>query len=653
MADNLQKFYKAYCLKFIDGALRKAVGHPPNVATDKALFTQVVINPGWESLPLPIRMAGRQKMRWDDFLQEARKEAYIAADSKIAFRPDAGARVLALLVKMFPVEPAEASTTFDAAASQGPPLARRVTPTASPSAVSTATAPSEPSIGIDLGTTYSVVAHVDAHGRPCTIINSAGDLITPSVILLDSAGPVIGKEAVLAAPMEPERIAVCVKRDMGARTYRKKVNEEYLPPEVLSSLILRALKEDAERKLGPVKKAVVTVPAYFDEARRRATVDAGALAGLEVLDIINEPTAAAICYGFQIGYLDKTAAAVGDKPLRVLVYDLGGGTFDVTIVEIVGNSFKAIATDGDVTLGGRDWDEKLVEIAAERVKAELREDPRHNPNTLQELWIAAESAKKTLTERTKTTMYVNHLGSRHKLEITRQEFEEATASLVGRTRTTTEIVVRQAGLKWADIDKVLLVGGSSRMPMIQSMLEEIAGKPPERSVSPDEAVAHGAALYADLLMSQQGQSSRGQSFSVTNVNSHSLGIVGFDKLTGRKKNQILIPKNTQLPHSFQGTFKTHKENQQNVVIRIVEGESERPEACSQIGVCKVEPLPSNLPAGWPIYVRYAYLANGQLQVFAQVKGQSKAVVTTFERENNMADEEISLWRGYLESQALS
>ncbi len=204
-----------------------------------------------------------------------------------------------------------------------------------------------PAIGIDLGTTYSVVAYVDAHGRPSSIPNAVGDIITPSVVLVDDTGPIVGKEAVLAAAMEPEKIAECAKRDMGSKFFRKKVNGEFLPPEVISSLILKALKEDAERKLGPLKNAVITVPAYFDESRRQATIDAGKLAGLNVLDILNEPTAAAIAYGYQLGFLDPAGKSTINKPLRVLVYDLGGGTFDVTIVEIQGNSFKALATDGD------------------------------------------------------------------------------------------------------------------------------------------------------------------------------------------------------------------------------------------------------------------------------------------------------------------
>jgi molecular chaperone DnaK len=374
-------------------------------------------------------------------------------------------------------------------------------------------------------------------------------------------------------------------------------------------------------------------------------VDAGRLAGLEVLDILNEPTAAAIAYGYQIGFLDRYCRLPSDRPLRVLVFDLGGGTFDVTIVEIQGNSFKALATDGDVSLGGKDWDEQVINIAAEEFRHHHREDPRTNPASLQELWIAVELAKKTLTERPRASLYVNHLGTRLKVEITREQFEEATAALLARTRTTTEIVVRQAGLSWADIDKVLLVGGSTRMPMVPRMLEELSGKKPERSVSADEAVAHGAALYADLLL----QSGKGQSpsFSITNVNSHSLGIVGVEASTGRKRNQILIPKNTPLPHTVSKVFKTHKPNQGSVVIRVVEGESERPEACTEIGVCSIGDLPDNLPAGWPVQVSYSYEANGRLHVNAKLKGQQAGVTTHFLRSSSLSENEIALWLEYI------
>jgi molecular chaperone DnaK len=310
-------------------------------------------------------------------------------------------------------------------------------------------------------------------------------------------------------------------------------------------------------------------------------------------------------------------------------------------VEIQGRSFRALATDGDVALGGKDWDEKLLNLAATRFIDKHREDPRNNPSSLQDLWQAAETAKKTLSERPKAAIYVNHLGTRLKVDVTRAEFEEATAALLGRTRTTTEIVVRQAGLSWKEIDKVLLVGGSTRMPMVQRMVEELTGQPPERSVSPDEAVAHGAALYANLLLQQQGKHSGEPGFTVTNINSHSLGIVGFDA-KGRKRNKILIPRNTPLPATVAGTFKTHKDSQANVAIRIVEGESERPEACIEIGTCTIANLPQELPAGSPLHVSYTYHANGRLEVSGGLKGQS-SVTTVFQRENALNNDEMKLW----------
>ena len=210
-----------------------------------------------------------------------------------------------------------------------------------------------PAVGIDLGTTFSLVAHLDSAGRPWTIPNAEGDMLTPSVVLFEGSSVVVGKEAVKAAALEPERIAQFVKRDMGSAVYSKAINGEHLPPEVIQSLILEKLKRDAEAKLGPFRKVVITVPAYFNEPRRKATQDAGHLAGLEVLDIINEPTAAAISFGVQEGFL--TAKGEAKRPEKVLVYDLGGGTFDVTLMDIDGKNCTVVATAGDVCLGGIDF----------------------------------------------------------------------------------------------------------------------------------------------------------------------------------------------------------------------------------------------------------------------------------------------------------
>jgi molecular chaperone DnaK len=496
-------------------------------------------------------------------------------------------------------------------------------------------------VGIDLGTTYSLVAFVE-DGKPCCIPNENGDLLTPSAVLFDEGGVVVGKEALLAAAMEPEKVAQFVKRDMGAKVYRKKINGEYLPPEVISSLILRNLKTDTERRRGPVTRAVITVPAYFEETRRRATMAAGRLAGLEVLDIINEPTAAAIAYGHQLGFLDRAGHPAGGSPLRVLVYDLGGGTFDVTIVEIRPRGFKVRATDGDTGLGGKDWDDRLIDLAAERFRQRFREDPRDNPVSLQELRLAVEAAKRTLTERGKATLYVNHLGERLKVEVTREEFEKATADLLERTRISVEIVLRQAGLDWSAIDRILLVGGSTRMPMIGRLLEEMSGRPPDRSVCPDQAVAQGAALYAESLAPLGGAAGAQASFSVQDVASHGIGILGSDPKTGRKANRVIIPKNTPLPRTVTRSFRTLKRDQKSVLIHVLEGESERPEACSRVGTCEIRDLPPDLPAGWPVRVRYTYEANGRLHVSARVKGHEAAVTADFICENSITDEDLRL-----------
>jgi len=506
-------------------------------------------------------------------------------------------------------------------------------------------------IGIDLGTTYSVVAHVDSHGRPISIPNASGEITTPSVVLFDEDGPVVGREAALAAPMHPEHVADCVKRDMGNRNYRKQIRGGWLPPEVISSLILRRLKADAERKLGPISAGVVTVPAYFDEPRRKATIDAGRLAELEVLQIINEPTAAAIAFGYQSGYLDPNDSLKPPHPTKVLVYDLGGGTFDVTVVEMDGNDFRAIATDGDVRLGGRDWDDRLSDIVAERFRHQHREDPRENPASLYELQTAVEIAKRTLSELKKASVYVNHLGTRMKVDVSREEFEEATSTLLERTRTTAEIVVLQAGLAWGDIDKVLLVGGATRMPMVGRMLEDLTGKQPDRSASPDEVVAHGAALYAELIARQRGLTEGRTTFTLHDINSHSLGIVGFDKRTQQRLNSIIIPKNSTLPCAVTKRFVTAKRNQRSVAIQVLEGESEVPDACTQVGICTIRDLPSDLPGGWPILVRYEYDANGQLRVIAKLKGHEASVHADFVRNSSLSDDDLLLWGQRLKAQA--
>lgn len=653
MPANLRLLLEKHGLDFLQPLLDELVGEPASVLDDGE-YTERVVLEGWRRAPMQMRLLAPDSLRWKEFCFALRPRVFDGSGGTVMLRPDwrSGAMAAAEELAAAPAREEDAAPVALLDEDTGPPMCETAAMAVGERPSDSRGAPAvEHAVGIDLGTTYSVVAYVDHQGRPISIPNSNGDILTPSVVLFDNEGTVVGREAVLAATLEPDRVAECVKRDMGNKYYRKKIGGESIPPEVISSYILRRLRADAERKLDKVSKAVITVPAYFDETRRRATMDAGRLAGLEVLDILNEPTAAAITYGYQEGFLDSTGKVKGESPMRVLVYDLGGGTFDVTVVEMSSQSFKAIATDGDVRLGGKDWDEKLVELAASRLTEAIGADPRNEPETLLEMSIAAEMAKKTLSERTKAAMYVTYRGKRHKVELTRREFEEATAPLVLRTRTTAEIVVLQAGLTWPQIDRVVVVGGATRMPMIIRMLGELAGRSIDHSVSADEAVAHGAALYADLLLKQRGGGTGMTEFSVTNVNSHSLGVVGIDPVTRRSRNQILIPKNTPLPHSAARRFKTFRANQPNVKIAVMEGESTSPDGCIEVGMCVIQGLPPNLPGGWPVEVRYTYRENGRLQVAASLVGHAARVTAEFVRDSSLSDDDLMLWAECLSAEA--
>ena len=507
---------------------------------------------------------------------------------------------------------------------------------------------SELAVGIDLGTTFSAVAFLDKHGRPQTLINAEGDKLTPSVMLFDGGSVVVGKEAVKAMGTDFESVADCPKRDLGERAYHKILGDRQYPPEALQAWILHKLKSDAERQIGSFQKAVITVPAYFDEVRRKATMDAGYMAGLEVIDIINEPTAAAIAFGVQQGFLNEKG--VTDSRKRILVYDLGGGTFDVTVMEIDGDNYHAIATDGDMRLGGRDWDQRLVDYVAEELIRTTGVDPREDPNREGKLWRECEDAKRTLTVRDKAKISLELQGQSVKVEITREDFENMSRDLLDRTIFTTRQTLQQAKLDWDDIDMTLLVGGSTRMPCIAEELKRVSGKEPQQSISPDEAVAFGAAIRAGLVLSKkQGQRT---GIRIKNVNSHSLGVVGIDADTKRPRNGIVIPRNTPLPVVARRVFLTTKENQQSILVKIVEGESNNPGDCSQIGKCTVRELPLNLPAKTPIEVRFKYEENGRLTVMVQVKGADSLLKHELTRENSLSREQMDGWKEFIQQSSV-
>ena len=498
-------------------------------------------------------------------------------------------------------------------------------------------------VGVDLGTTYSAVAYLDDLARPQTLINGEGDKLTPSVVLFEGNDVIVGKEALKAISTDAEAVALCAKRDLGRRVYHKALGGRQYPPEAIEGWILNKLRVDSTRQIGHFEKVVITVPAYFDEVRRKATQDAGYMAGFDVMDIINEPTAAAVAFGFRHGFLKADGAAT--KKQKILVYDLGGGTFDVTVMEIDGPEFVALATDGDVHLGGQDWDNRLVDCVAEEFIRKFRIDPREDHNTAGRLWRECEDAKRTLSARSKAAIACDYQGQAVRLEVSRKKFEEMTSDLVDRTIFTTRQTLQAAGLEWDEIDHVLLVGGSTRMPMVIDKLREISGKEPNASVSADEAVAHGAALRAGILLARaEGKSPR---VRIKNVNSHSLGVVATDTKTKRQRVAILVPRNTQLPVTARRVFKTQKANQRSILVQIVEGESPSPDDCSEIGKATVRNLPHDLPAQTPIEVRFTYEENGRLTVEVQVQGTDRALRHELTRENSLTAEQLDSWRKYI------
>jgi molecular chaperone DnaK len=499
-------------------------------------------------------------------------------------------------------------------------------------------------VGIDLGTTFSVVARLDEAGRPQTLNNAEGDKITPSVVFIEDANNiVVGKEAVKAMATDMVAVAECAKRDLGQRLFHKSVGGRQYPPEALQAYVLNKLRVDAQRQIGSFQKVVITVPAYFDEPRRKATQDAGYIAGLEVLDIINEPTAAAVAFGFQQGFMKADGSS--EQPCNILVYDLGGGTFDVTVMRLAGREFIALATDGDVQLGGKDFDQRLVDFVAEEFIRKFALDPREDPNTLGRLLRECEDVKRTLSARVKTQVSCDYRGHAVRLEITRQQFQDMTQDLLDRTAFTTRQTLQAAGMTWSDIDRVLLVGGSSRMPMVIEMLRKLSGKEPDASVSPDEAVAHGAALHAGILLDKSlGKS---PSFKIRNVNSHSLGVVGTDPATKRERNAVLIPRNTPLPVVARRLFRTQKKGQNSVLLQIVEGESSSPADCTQIGRCAIRNLPENLPEQAPIEVKFQYKENGRLIVVVTLPGTGTTLKHELTRENSLSLDQLNAWRKHV------
>lgn len=349
------------------------------------------------------------------------------------------------------------------------------------------------SVGIDLGTTYSSLAYLDAQLTPRIVPDSSGQTVTPSVIYFGDEDIIVGELALQQAKLDADRIAQFIKVHMGD-DWRKEFGKHIHTPESLSAIILGHLVHEAEGQIGPIRRAVITVPAYFTEKRRRATQQAGEIAGLDVLGTLNEPMAATLAYGLHRH----------DQEQFAVIYDLGGGTFDVTVVRICPNEIQELATNGNRQLGGRDWDQCLIDFVAEDFRKTHGADPRTLAQAAQDLQLECESAKRRLSKLPGTAIRLHAFGHDHITDVTRQQFEILTAPLLQSTKLTLEMALEDAGLSWSAVSRVVLVGGSTHMPAVRAMLKETCGFPPDTGVNPVTAVALGAAIYAHVL--ETGQS---------------------------------------------------------------------------------------------------------------------------------------------------
>ena len=504
-------------------------------------------------------------------------------------------------------------------------------------------------IGIDLGTTNSAMAVLEG-GEPTIIINAEGDRTTPSVVSFQKDGElVVGKAAKNRAVTNPENTIASIKRFIG-RNYSETASErgtvaynikngkdgrnmvdidgkEYTPEEI-SARVLQKLKADAEKYLGePVTEAVITVPAYFNDAQRQATKDAGKIAGLEVKRIINEPTAAALAYG-----LNKT-----DKDEKVLVFDLGGGTFDVSILELGDGVFEVLSTSGDNHLGGDDWDQRIIDWMADKFKGEHVVDLRKDKMTLQRLKEAAEKAKMELSSATQATINLPFItaveGQPVHLDytLTRAEFERITSDLLDRCKTPVHTALRDAGLKSSDIDEVVLVGGSTRMPAVQEEVKKITGKEPHMGVNPDEVVAIGAAIQGGVLAGDAAASG----ILLLDVTPLSLGVETMGGVMTR-----MIERNTTIPTRKTEVYSTAADNQTTVEIHVLQGERNFARDNKTLGRFQLTGIPS-APRGVPqIEVTFDIDANGIVNVSAKDLGTGKEQKITISGSTALSDDEI-------------
>lgn len=479
-------------------------------------------------------------------------------------------------------------------------------------------------IGIDLGTTNSVVAVMEG-GKPTVIANAEGSRTTPSIVGFSKTGEkLVGQLAKRQAILNPDKTIASIKRHMG-EDYKKNIDGKDYTPQEISAMILRKLADDASNYLGEkVTSAVITVPAYFNDAQRQATKDAGKIAGLDVLRIVNEPTAAALAYG-----LEK------EKSEKVLVFDLGGGTFDVSILEIGDGVHEVLSTSGDTHLGGDDFDQKVMDWICEEFQKQEGIDLKNDKQAMQRVKEAAEKAKCELSSVMETNINLPFItadanGPKHlDLNLTRAKFEDLSRDLLNRCKTPVENALKDAGVSKSDIDEVVLVGGSTRIPAVQQLVKEYTGKEPNQSVNPDEVVAVGAAVQAGVLAGEV------KDIVLLDVTPLTLGI---ETLGGVMT--PLVPRNTTIPVSKSQVFSTAENNQTAVDIHVLQGERPMASDNKSLGMFRLDGIPPAMRGLPQIEVTFDIDANGIVNVSAKDKATNKEQKITITNSSNLSDADI-------------
>ena len=499
------------------------------------------------------------------------------------------------------------------------------------------------SVGIDLGTTFSSMAYLDTKLIPQMVIDTAGKSVTPSVILFDDDEIVVGDVALEQSILLPDRVVQFIKVHMGEEWWRE-FNGQVYTPESLSAIILGHLVKEAERQnFGSIRSAVITVPAYFNEKRRRATQQAGEIAGLKVIGTLNEPMAATLAYGLHEQQREQ----------NVVVYDLGGGTFDVTVVRITPGEIVELATSGNRQLGGRDWDQVLIDQVAGEFHKTHGFDPRRIPESYQNLLLASEKAKRQLSVRERTHEDQLPLldNQSHQTEIQRSQFEDLTRDLLESTKLTTEIALEETGLGWSQIDRVLLIGGSTLMPAVHTMLERASGKKPEYGVNPVIAVALGAAVYAYILESDLGLTliERPRT-DIKFVTAHGVGLEGSERKRLRLEEFRADPKRihrSPLPRQNVLSAPKRSTSIRSSKLRSLREIQKTSTWVEVLGEARIEGFPRREPAGQPVDVNLNFDKQGRLHMKAIYANTGQEVGMSLEVAGGLREEQVHQWRNHL------